>query len=82
MVSLIVDYILFLFSAEIPGQHVVLQQWKYLADLNRLSFLMQVQHREKLMQLEETIQSKEGELGELLPTYNHLKTEETECSAR
>ena len=43
---------------------------------------MQVQHREQLMRLEETIQSKEDELGELLPTYNQLKTEENECSER
>lgn len=43
---------------------------------------MQVQHREQLVRLEKTIQSKEEELGELLPTYNHLKTEENECSSR
>ena len=42
----------------------------------------QIQHREQLERLEETIQSKEEELSELLPNYIRLKTEEDECSAR
>ncbi|XP_027039126.1 structural maintenance of chromosomes protein 3-like [Pocillopora damicornis] len=41
-----------------------------------------IQHREQLERLEETIQSKEEELSELLPNYIRLKTEEDECSAR
>ncbi|KAL9982920.1 hypothetical protein ACROYT_G005035 [Oculina patagonica] len=43
---------------------------------------LKIQNREQLVRLEETIQSKEEELSELLPTYNHLKTEENECSSR
>ncbi|XP_015771527.1 PREDICTED: structural maintenance of chromosomes protein 3-like [Acropora digitifera] len=41
-----------------------------------------LQHQDQLESLEQTIQSKEEELGELLPNYNRLKTEENECSSR
>ncbi|KAJ7385638.1 Structural maintenance of chromosomes protein 3 [Desmophyllum pertusum] len=43
---------------------------------------LKVQHREQLVKLEETIQSKQEELDELLPNYNQLKTEENECTSR
>lgn len=45
-------------------------------------FEKQLQHQDQLENLEQTIQSKEEELGELLPNYNRLKTEENECSSR
>lgn len=43
---------------------------------------LKLQHQDQLENLEQTIQSKEEELGELLPNYNRLKTEENECSSR
>ena len=58
--------------------------WKCFLCTQGLSvlFIAQVQHKEQLERLEKTIESKEEELGELLPTYNHLKTEENECTSR
>lgn len=45
-------------------------------------FLTQTQHRDQLATLEQAIQTKEEELGELLPNYQRMKTEENECSSR
>lgn len=43
---------------------------------------LKVQHQDQLQSLEQTICSKEEELGDLLPNYNRLKTEENECTSR
>lgn len=43
---------------------------------------LKLQHRDQLVSLEVTIQSKEEELADLLPHYQRLKTEENECTSR
>lgn len=43
---------------------------------------LKTQHWDQLATLEQAIQTKEEELGELLPNYQRMKTEENECSSR